>query len=150
MRSYRSESIRRIGLFVCWMLGAFAVEAQTRNRSLVAWGENLLGLNRPPELPAGIVASDVEALVRNRFWSRWSFRRTQPRGGVISIRTATTPIEVARSVCGQFSKMERLRCSFANVQALELGAELAERGRANRFTNVTCWRGTPQGRFVAS
>jgi len=31
-----------------------------------------------------------------------------------------------------------------------LGALLAERGRANRFTNVTCWMGTPQGRLVAS
>jgi hypothetical protein len=44
------------------MLGASEMEAQTRNRSLVAWGESLLGLNRPPELPAGVVANDVEAV----------------------------------------------------------------------------------------
>ena len=54
MRSFWSDAIRRIGLFVCLMLGASVMEAQTRNRSLVAWGETLLGLNRPPELPAGV------------------------------------------------------------------------------------------------
>ena len=74
MRSYRSELIRRIGLVVCLMLGAFAVEAQTRNRSLVAWGENLLGLNRPPELPAGIVASDVEAVTAGELVSGLTLR----------------------------------------------------------------------------
>ena len=62
MRSFWSDAIRRIGLFVCLMLGASGMEAQTRNRSLVAWGESLLGLNRPPELPAGVVANDVEAV----------------------------------------------------------------------------------------
>lgn len=62
MRSFWNDSIRRIGLFVCLMLGASVMEAQTRNRSLVAWGETLLGLNRPPELPAGVVADDVEAV----------------------------------------------------------------------------------------
>lgn len=63
MRSFWSDAIRRIGLFVCLMLGASVMEAQTRNRSLVAWGETLLGLNRPPELPAGVVADDVEAVM---------------------------------------------------------------------------------------
>ena len=47
------------------LLGVFpvvSIEAQTRNRSLVAWGENLLGLNRAPDLPPGVTADDVDAV----------------------------------------------------------------------------------------
>ena len=74
MRSFWSVSIRGIGLFVCLMMGTFVMEAQTRNRSLVAWGENLLGLNRPPELPAGVVANDVEAVTAGELVSGLTLR----------------------------------------------------------------------------
>ena len=56
------------------MLGSSVMEAQTRNRSLVAWGENLLGLNRPPELPAGVVANDVEAVTAGELVSGLTLR----------------------------------------------------------------------------
>ena len=44
------------------MLSALPVGAQTRSRSLVAWGESLLSLNRAPELPPGVTPNDVEAV----------------------------------------------------------------------------------------
>ena len=48
---------------VLWgALAALPLGAQTRNRSLVAWGESLLGLNRAPELPPGVTPDDVEAV----------------------------------------------------------------------------------------
>lgn len=54
------KCLLRIGLLALWFFSAFNMHAQTRNRSLVAWGETLLGLNRAPDLPAGVSASDVE------------------------------------------------------------------------------------------
>ncbi|MEY3537139.1 MAG: hypothetical protein RLZZ582_2716, partial [Verrucomicrobiota bacterium] len=56
----QKKCILRIGLLALWFLSASSMHAQTRNRSLVAWGETLLGLNRAPELPGGVSASDVE------------------------------------------------------------------------------------------
>lgn len=56
----QKRCILRIGLLALWFLSASNMHAQTRNRSLVAWGETLLGLNRAPELPVGVSASDVE------------------------------------------------------------------------------------------
>ena len=56
----RKKCVLRIGLLALWFLSASNMHAQTRNRSLVAWGETLLGLNRAPDLPAGVSASDVE------------------------------------------------------------------------------------------
>ena len=39
------------------------LEAQTpRSRSVVGWGESLLGLNQMPPLPAGTTANDIDAL----------------------------------------------------------------------------------------
>ena len=40
-----------------------AVQAQVRNRSLVAWGDGFLGLNRVPDLSAGVTANDVDSVV---------------------------------------------------------------------------------------
>ena len=54
------KCLLRIGLLALWFFSASNMHAQTRNRSLVAWGETLLGLNRSPDLPAGVSASDVE------------------------------------------------------------------------------------------
>ncbi|MCX6871807.1 MAG: hypothetical protein NTY84_14490 [Verrucomicrobia bacterium] len=65
------------------MFGTFVIEAQTRNRSLVAWGENLLGLNRPPELPAGIVASDVKAVTAGELVSGLTLRPGILVGGAV-------------------------------------------------------------------
>lgn len=54
--------LQAITLF--WVISTpVALEAQDRNRSLVAWGEAVLGLNRAPELPPGVTASDVDAVV---------------------------------------------------------------------------------------
>lgn len=50
----------RMGLMILCLLCASSVAAQSRNRSLVAWGETLIGLNRAPDLPTGVSASDVE------------------------------------------------------------------------------------------
>ena len=44
-------------------LAATAIQAQVRNRSLVAWGDGFLGLNRAPDLPAGVTANDVDSVI---------------------------------------------------------------------------------------
>ena len=59
-----------IGLFA----GVVSAEAQIRNRSVVAWGETLLGLNRPPEFPAGTTPSDAESVVAGEFTAGVSLR----------------------------------------------------------------------------
>jgi len=49
---------------VLWaFLAAAALQGQVRNRSLVAWGDGFLGLNRPPDLPPGVTANDVDSVV---------------------------------------------------------------------------------------
>ena len=40
----------------------FELKAQIRSRSVVGWGESLLGLNQMPPLPAGATANDIDAL----------------------------------------------------------------------------------------
>jgi hypothetical protein len=51
-------------LVLIWLLvvGTSPVKAQTRSRTVVGWGESILGLNQAPKLPTGVTQSDVDAL----------------------------------------------------------------------------------------
>ncbi len=51
-------------LWIAVFLPVFLVEsrAQSRSRSVVGWGESVLGLNQMPPLPAGVTANDIDAL----------------------------------------------------------------------------------------
>lgn len=56
----QKKCLLSIGWLALWLLSSSNLLGQTRNRSLVAWGETLMGLNRAPDLPVGVSASDVE------------------------------------------------------------------------------------------
>ncbi len=50
-------------VFSCLLaLSAGVVSAQTRSRTVLGWGESILGLNQAPKLPTGVTQSDVDAL----------------------------------------------------------------------------------------
>lgn len=62
MCSRPNVRFRLLAVVLLGLLPVPTLQAQVRTRSLVAWGESLLGLNRPPELPPGITADDVDAV----------------------------------------------------------------------------------------
>lgn len=70
---------------VAWLLWAFAaataLDAQVRNRSLVAWGDGFLGLNRPPDLPPGVTANEVDSVLAGDLVSGVTLRDAIPVGG---------------------------------------------------------------------
>ncbi len=63
-----------LGLLGLWFSSPSSLLAQTRNRSLVAWGESLMGMNRVPDLPPGVSVSDVEEVTAGELVSAVTLR----------------------------------------------------------------------------
>ena len=58
-----NKAIAQVVATSALVLSVMTSQAQVvRSRSLVAWGENILGLNKAPSLPAGVKADDVDAV----------------------------------------------------------------------------------------
>lgn len=69
-------------VFSCLLaLNAGMVNAQTRSRIMVGWGESILGLNQPPKLPTGVTPSDVDALASGELVNAVALRSGITVGG---------------------------------------------------------------------